>query len=99
LSENKSRFVLACQQLLALGTVAALAAPAIGVVSLDIVSPSPSKGSAQGHLKSPVAPVRVVAPPEATEVPTEGADRPGIAGIRPRGAMGVWTVPLRTHSR
>jgi hypothetical protein len=43
MSENKSRYVLLCQQLLALGTVAALAAPATGVVSLDIVGPSPEE--------------------------------------------------------
>jgi hypothetical protein len=41
MSDTKSRYVLLCQQVLALGTVAALAAPATGVVSLDIVDPSP----------------------------------------------------------
>jgi len=37
--ENRSRFVLLCQQTLALGVVAAIAAPAANMVSLDIVAP------------------------------------------------------------
>jgi hypothetical protein len=46
MSENKSRFVILCQQLLACGTVAALAAPATGVVSLEIVGPAPHEETA-----------------------------------------------------
>ena len=34
--ENRSRFVLFCQQILAVGTVVAVAAPAAGIVTLDI---------------------------------------------------------------
>jgi hypothetical protein len=81
MSENKSRFVHLCQQLLALGTVAALAAPAAGVVSLDIVGPSPAPdGAAAGPAPSPVAMVasEPVAP-EVTEVPIEGVDRAGLS--------------------
>lgn len=39
MAENRSRFVLLCQQSLAFGLVAALAAPAATTVSLDIVAP------------------------------------------------------------
>ena len=39
MAENRSRFVLLCQQSLALGLVAAIAAPAAGVMTLDIVAP------------------------------------------------------------
>jgi hypothetical protein len=100
MSENKSRFVLVCQQLLALGTVAALAAPAVGVVSLDIVSPSPSKGSASGRSPAPVAPVLVEqVSPEATEVPFEGVGRAGLAEVRRRGGTGAWTAPPQPHPR
>ena len=41
---DKSRFVLLCQQGLACGLVVAIAAPAAGLVTLDIVAP-PSGGS------------------------------------------------------
>jgi hypothetical protein len=36
--ENRSRFVLLCQHSLAFGLVAAIAAPAANIVSLDIVA-------------------------------------------------------------
>ena len=39
MAENRSRFVLLCQQSLAFGLVAAIAAPAAGVMTLDIVAP------------------------------------------------------------
>ncbi len=68
--ENKSRFVVLCQQLLAFGTVAALAAPAAGVISLDIVGPAPQGG---GEAAATAAPMALVAArpvePEVTEVP------------------------------
>ncbi|HSJ22821.1 MAG TPA: hypothetical protein VK964_19830 [Nocardioidaceae bacterium] len=53
MSENKSRYVLLCQQLLTLGTVAALAAPATGVVSLDIVGPPPEERPMVGQGVTP----------------------------------------------
>lgn len=37
--QRRSRYVLLCQQLLALGAVLVLLAPAARVVSLDIVAP------------------------------------------------------------
>src|SRR5690242_9109294 len=70
--ENKSRFVLACQQALALAVVATVGASAAGVVQLEIVAPGrdlqagglPGGGvAAQGSLVSsaPVKPtVRTV---------------------------------------
>lgn len=68
--ENKSRFVVLCQQLLALGTVAALAAPAAGVVSLDIVKPAPQDGGAVAAAPAPMALVAADSvAPEVTEVP------------------------------
>ena len=38
--ENRSRFVLLCQQSLAFGLVAAIAAPAANIITLDIVAPT-----------------------------------------------------------
>ncbi|HET6627734.1 MAG TPA: FG-GAP-like repeat-containing protein [Nocardioidaceae bacterium] len=74
--ENKSRYVLLCQHLLAFGTVVALAAPAASVVTLDIVAPTPvapaGTGAAPPGAGSLVAtqPVR----PDITEVPVSGVD-------------------------
>jgi hypothetical protein len=45
MAHNRSRFVLLCQQTLALGLVVALAAPATDLVTLDIVAP-PAPGTA-----------------------------------------------------
>ena len=47
MAQNRSRFVLLCQQSLALGLVVAVAAPAADVVSLDIVEPPHQRPSAQ----------------------------------------------------
>jgi len=85
--ENKARFVLVCQQFLALGTVAALAAPALGVVNLEIVRPPPdvagsTHGPAVGETgRGDVPAARGAASlvaagpvePEVTEVPIDGA--------------------------
>ena len=38
--ENRSRFVLLCQQSLAFAVVVAIAAPAANLVTLDIVAPA-----------------------------------------------------------
>src|SRR3954453_1566292 len=46
--ENKSRFVLPCQQALALAVVAVVGLSAAGVVQLEIVSPDQGPGQAQG---------------------------------------------------
>ncbi len=50
----KSRFVTACQQLLALAVVVAVLVPATGVISLDVVSPGPG-ASAQAGLAAQFA--------------------------------------------
>ena len=87
--ENKSRFVLLCQQILAFGTVAALAAPAAGVVSLDIVSPTPQP--AEERTAAAPATVALVASepvePEVTEVPIEGVEKAGLQALTRRQAV------------
>src|SRR4051794_322164 len=45
---NRSRFVLLCQQLLALAVVLAIAAPAANLVTLDIVAPTPQAPAPSG---------------------------------------------------
>ncbi len=84
--ENKSRFVVLCQQLLALGAVAALAAPAAGVVSLDIVGPTP--GQAGEAVTQTQAPMALVAAhrvePEVTEVPIRGVEKAGLQALTGR---------------
>ena len=42
MSPGRSRFVTACQQLLALGVVLAALTPAASVVSLDVVGTAPT---------------------------------------------------------
>ena len=49
--ENRSRFVLLCQQLLALAVVIAIAAPAANLVTLDIVAPRPHAGHSMARDK------------------------------------------------
>jgi len=46
LTRNRSRFVIACQQLLALGVVLAVLTPAAGVVTLDVVGTVPARTGA-----------------------------------------------------
>ncbi len=85
--QNKSRFVHLCQQLLAFGTVLAVAAPAATVVSLDIVAPAPGTEvgppteQARGALVAS-EPVK----PEVEEIPVEGVEKAGIQALtdRPR---------------
>ncbi len=48
MSPNRSRFVTACQQLLALGVVLAALTPAASVVTLDVVGTSPGSGGSAG---------------------------------------------------
>jgi hypothetical protein len=77
--ENKSRFVLLCQQVLVCGAVVAVAAPAAGVVTLDIVSPAPGQRSisegpaAVGGSLVASEPVR----PDVTEIPMTGVSASG----------------------
>ncbi|GAB2754123.1 FG-GAP-like repeat-containing protein [Nocardioides pakistanensis] len=87
MAENKSRFVLVCQQLLAVGTVAALAAPALGVATLDIVGPAPRQEGAAAQAVPAVALV-ASAPvePTVTAVPLEGVERAGLTALARRPA-------------
>jgi hypothetical protein len=86
--EKKSRFVHLCQQFLAFGTVAALAAPAAGVVSLDIVSPTPQpQKEASAPVRTPVA--LVASDPveaEVSEVPLKGLEKAGLKALTHRDA-------------
>ena len=51
--ENRSRFVLLCQQSLAFAVVVAVAAPAAGLVTLDIVAPArPGPGAVVGPART-----------------------------------------------
>jgi len=61
--ENRSRFVLLCQQSLAFGLVAAIVAPAATLVNLEIVGPVPPAGPAAAGANAEylVAPARQLA--------------------------------------
>jgi hypothetical protein len=52
-SPNRSRFVTACQQLLALGVVLAALTPAASVVTLDVVGTTPTVGEGSGSRVAP----------------------------------------------
>ncbi len=66
-TENRSRFVLLCQQALACAVVVAVAAPAAGIVTLDIVAPSPGAGATAAVAGALVASAPVE--PDVREVP------------------------------
>jgi hypothetical protein len=91
MAENRSRFVLLCQQSLALAVVVAVAAPAANLVSLDIVAPpapgqveavpsGPADPSSAGLTRSVVdsAPVRS----RVTSVPLLGVEKAGVRTLR-----------------
>ena len=88
MAENRSRFVLLCQQSLAFGLVAAIAAPAAGVMTLDIVAPpheqSPSAapaGRVLGAAERRTTPSLVAAAPvrpTVSTVPLGGVTRAGL---------------------
>ncbi|MGZ4474971.1 MAG: FG-GAP-like repeat-containing protein [Nocardioides sp.] len=52
---SKTRYVTACQQILALGVVLAALTPAASVISLDVVRETPSSGSTGAAQQQPVA--------------------------------------------
>ena len=100
---DRSRFVLLCQQTLALGVVAAVTAPAANLVSIDIVGPAGAAGSA-GPVAAPATaadasggsralvsaePVR----PSVRTVPLTGVSPAGVRALRrpsaPRRAAGA----------
>lgn len=74
LKPSQARFITLCQQLLALAVVAALIAPASGVLTLDVVREDPHghPAAAGASLVSATVPGSAVAP-EVTEIPL-GAD-------------------------
>ena len=88
MAENRSRFVLLCQQTLAFAMVFAFAAAGMGVVDLQIVSPR-SQGAADavpapGALVS-AAPVR----PDVRSVALDGVDRRGLKSLPGRVGTGM----------
>src|SRR5690348_9050902 len=58
MSPNRSRFVTACQQVLALAVVLAVLTPAAGVVTLDVVGSAPDGPRA---VQSPTRPAAAMA--------------------------------------
>ncbi|HYO38267.1 MAG TPA: FG-GAP-like repeat-containing protein [Nocardioidaceae bacterium] len=92
MAENRSRFVLLCQQALAFGVVVAVAAPAANVVDLEIVSPPPSAagGSTAGVDLSRSASVVASTPvrPRVSSVPLSGVTAAGLRALgQPRHAV------------
>ncbi|HEX6877687.1 MAG TPA: FG-GAP-like repeat-containing protein [Nocardioidaceae bacterium] len=92
--ENKSRFVLLSRQVLAVGTVAALAAPGVGVVSLDIVAPDHGTTQRDSRAGGPAAtPLGLVAStpvkPKVKEIHLDGVERAGLHALSRRSAARV----------
>ena len=94
---GKTRYVAACQQLLALGVVVAALVPAAGVITLDVVretpvgstavAPQPS-GALAAYTRAALAPSEVAAAPtdaQVTEVQLTAPDA-ALAGRRVLGA-------------
>jgi hypothetical protein len=83
--DQKRRFVRLCRHLLAVGTVVALAAPATGVVTLDIVAPAPAPAPGGAVLPAPAAGGSLVASepvrPDVTSVPVSGVDPEALADL------------------
>jgi hypothetical protein len=99
MAHNRSRFVLLCQQSLALGLVVAIAAPAAEQGTLDIVAPStpPPAGASDPGLTGAVgtgsgstrnvvstAPVR----PTVSTVPLTGVSKAGLRALREQQTAG-----------
>ena len=91
--ENRSRFVLLCQQSLAFALVAAIAAPAANMVTLDIVAP------ARPHAAGVTAPAPAgPGTSTATGTAVGGGDTPSLVSSRPVKPR-VTAVPLGGVSR
>ena len=92
--ENRSRFVLLCQQSLAFALVAAVAAPAANMVTLDIVAPTPpetpaaarpavpASGAAVGGGDAPSLVASTPVEPRVTDVPLSGVTKAGLRALR-----------------
>ena len=81
--ENRSRFVLLCQQVLAFGTVVAVAAPAASIVTLDIVAPTPPAVTGQAPAAQGAGSLVASEPvePQVAEVPITGVDPAGLKAL------------------
>ena len=81
--ENRSRFVLLCQQVLAFGTVVAVAAPAASIVTLDIVAPTPPAVTGQAPAAQGTGSLVASEPvePQVAEVPITGVDPAGLKAL------------------
>jgi hypothetical protein len=92
MAKNSSRFVLLCQQTLAVGVVVAITAPAANLVTLDIVvppqrqsqPPTQASGATASGALSVVAsrPVR----PQVSTVPLRGVSQAGLRALHGPGA-------------
>ena len=100
---SKTRFVTACQQMLALGVVLAALTPAASVVTLDVVRENPS-GSGHTSLSQPAAghlAAYARAQARASVVPAEAVD-PEVteyALTAPRGSKSASTTRLAARTR
>ena len=81
MSPNRSRFVTACQQVLALAVVLAVLTPAAGVVTLDVVGSAPD-GTPAGAVPAARPDRRDGGVRRAGRPPLAGADGPGRAHVR-----------------
>src|SRR4051812_23974117 len=87
---NRSRFVLLCQQLLALAVVLAMAAPAANLVTLDIVARTPQAPAPSGPVaagdpgRTAGSPMVASAPVKArvTDVALGGVSARGLQALR-----------------
>ncbi len=92
--ENRSRFVLLCQQSLAFGLVAAIAAPAANMVTLKIVAPHQQRvtesalptvddgSAAAGAGDAPSLVASKPVKPRVTDVPLAGVSASGLKVLR-----------------
>jgi hypothetical protein len=101
---SKTRFVTACQQMLALGVVLAALTPAAGVVTLDVVRENPS-GSGYTSLREPAGAGQLAAYARAQSresvVPDEVVD-PKVTEYSltaPSGSKRAATTPLAARTR
>jgi N-acetylmuramoyl-L-alanine amidase/FG-GAP-like repeat len=90
MAENRSRFVLLCQQTLAIAVVTAVAAPAANMVSLDIVAPpqpqATGSAAAPGATATSVVDTTPVEPVVST-VPLVGVSKAGVRALDQRRAL------------
>ncbi len=92
MTPNRSRFVTACQQLLALGVVLAALTPAAGVVTLDVVGTGPeTTGGGSAHSPAAALAAYTAEAIKASRVPT--------APVKPHVREVQLTAPAETAGR